>query len=131
MPLHPSKYAELLGEKIAKHNVDVWMVNTGWTGGPYGEGERMSIKHTRAMVNAILDGELADVETEIHPVFQVAVPTSCPNVPAEVLNPRNTWDDQAAYDEKANMLADKFAENFEQYADGCSDNICNAGPKSI
>ena len=131
MPLHPSKYAELLGEKIAKHGVDVWMVNTGWTGGPYGEGERMSIKHTRAMVNAILDGELANVETEIHPIFQVAVPTSCPNVPAEVLNPRNTWKDKTAYDEKANMLAEKFTENFKQYADGCTDNICNAGPKAI
>ncbi len=131
MPLHPSKYAELLGEKIAKHEVNVWMVNTGWTGGPYGEGERMSIKHTRAMINAILDGELVHVETEVHPIFQVAVPVSCPNVPTEVLNPRNTWEDKSAYDEKANMLANKFTDNFEQYADGCSENICNAGPKAI
>jgi len=130
MPLHPSEYAELLGEKIAKHEVDVWMVNTGWTGGPYGVGERMSIKHTRAMVNAILDGELANVETETHPIFQTAIPTSCPNVPDEVLNPRNTWADKDAYDAQASKLATKFAENFEQYAEGCSENIQQAGPKA-
>ncbi len=131
MPLHPSRYAELLGEKIEKYGVSVWMVNTGWTGGSYGVGKRMSIKHTRAMVNAILDGSLQDVETIEHPVFRVAVPTSCPNAPADVLDPRNTWTDKAAYDEKANMLADKFTENFSAYADGCSDNICQAGPRSV
>lgn len=129
MPLHPSRYAELLGSKVEEHNVAVWMVNTGWTGGPYGVGNRMSIKHTRAMVNAILDGSLEGVETITHPVFQVAVPTSCPNVPAEVLDPRNTWEDKAAYDEKANMLANKFAENFATYADGCTENIRQAGPR--
>jgi len=130
MPLHPSEYAELLGQKIDTHKVNVWMVNTGWTGGAYGIGKRMSIKHTRAMVNAILDGDLESVVTVEHPVFKVAVPTSCPNVPDDVLNPRNTWEDKAAYDEKANMLAGKFAENFETYKEGCSDAICDAGPKA-
>lgn len=130
MPLHPSEYAELLGQKIDSHDVNVWMVNTGWTGGAYGIGERMSIKYTRAMVNAILDGKLDSVETVEHPIFKVAVPTSCPNVPDDVLDPRNTWEDKAAYDEKANMLASKFAENFETYKEGCSDAICNAGPKA-
>lgn len=128
MPLHPSKYAALLGQKVDTHNVNVWMVNTGWTGGPYGIGKRMPIKHTRAMVNAILNGDLENVPTMEHPIFKVAIPTSCPSVPDEVLNPRNTWEDKTAYDEKANMLAKKFSENFETYREGCSEAICNAGP---
>ncbi|MCB0075745.1 MAG: phosphoenolpyruvate carboxykinase (ATP), partial [Caldilineaceae bacterium] len=106
MPLHPSRYAELLGEKIRAHGARVWLVNTGWTGGPHGVGYRMPIKYTRAMVNAALDGVLDHVATTTDPVFGFAVPTSCPGVPAEVLIPANTWQDKDAYNAQARKLAD-------------------------
>lgn len=128
MPLHPFRYAELLKEKIDKHNTTVWLINTGWSGGGYGKGERMSIAHTRAIINAALDGNLAQVPTRQHPIFGLAMPTECPGVPAEVLDPRNTWSDKEAYDRQATMLAQKFAENFAKYADEVSEEVKAAGP---
>jgi phosphoenolpyruvate carboxykinase (ATP) len=130
MAQHPSVYAELLGKKIADHEVDCWLVNTGWTGGPYGTGERMKIAYTRAMVHAALDGSLSGAEFIEDPIFGVRVPTTCPNVPDDVLVPKNTWDDAAAYDEQAQQLARMFAENFEQFTDVASDEIKAAGPKA-
>ncbi len=129
MVLHPSRYAELLAEKVRKHDVSCWLVNTGWTGGPFGVGERMSIKHTRALLNAALEGQLDDVEFEEDPIFGLQVPKTCPGVPSEVLNPRNTWSDKTAYDDKAKMLAGLFVENFAEYASKCSDEVKAAGPK--
>ncbi len=115
MTRHPSVYAKLLGEKIAGTNVNCWLVNTGWSGGGYGVGQRMKIAHTRAMVRAALDGRLGSVPTKPDPVFGLHIPQSCPDVPDEVLNPRNTWSDKAAYDATAKELAARFAENFRQY----------------
>lgn len=126
---HPNVYAELLRERMAKHNVNCWLVNTGWSGGAYGEGQRMKIAHTRAMVRAALDGRLAEVATEADPIFGVHVPVSCPDVPNEVLKPRNTWSNPAVYDEKAKHLAGLFQENFTQFADGVSDEVKESGPK--
>ncbi len=130
MVLHPSVYAELLAKKMNEHNADCWLVNTGWTGGVYGVGHRMSIKHTRAMIRAILNGELAKADFQPHPVFGVLVPTSCPDVPEEVLNPRNTWADREAYDKQANDLAVRFNENFKKFEDGVSDQVKAAAPKA-
>ncbi len=124
----PSVYAEMLGRKIREHDAQVFLVNTGWTGGPYGTGSRMKLAHTRAMVRAALAGKLNDVETVTDPVFGLHVPTRVPNVPDAVLNPRETWDDEAAYDEKARKLAQMFATNFERYAAEASDEIAAAGP---
>jgi phosphoenolpyruvate carboxykinase (ATP) len=115
MTRHPSVYAKLLGEKIAGTNVNCWLVNTGWSGGGYGVGQRMKIAHTRAMVRAALDGRLASAPTSPDPVFGLHIPQTCPDVPDEVLNPRNTWSDKAAYDATAKELAARFAENFRQY----------------
>lgn len=129
LPLHPGKYAQMLGEKMRENKVNVWMINTGWTGGPYGIGNRMKLKYTRAMITAALEGKLDHVNFETHPVFGMSIPTSCPDVPTEVLNPRNTWADQKAYDEKAAYLAGLFVRNFEKYADGVSAEILAAAPK--
>ncbi len=129
MALHPSVYANLLGEKIAKHNVDCWLVNTGWTGGPYGVGNRMKISHTRAMINAILDGTLNKVTTTMDPIFGLNVPTSCPNVSEDVLDPRKTWKNPEAYDEKAKELAAQFIENFKEYEPSVGPEIIAAGPQ--
>jgi phosphoenolpyruvate carboxykinase (ATP) len=128
MPRHPGEYASMLTERLARHDVTVWLVNTGWTGGPYGTGERMNIAHTRAMVRAALDGRLADVPRRHDPIFRVEVPTSCPDVPASFLDPRSTWADPTAYDETADRLASMFAANFEAYADGVAPAIRDAGP---
>ncbi len=130
MVLHPSVYAELLAKKMNEHKATCWLVNTGWSGGPYGVGERMSIKHTRAMINAILNGDLDKVETRVDPIFGVHVPVSCPDVPDEVLNPRNTWEDKAAYDAKAAHLANLFNENFKTFEEGVSDAVRNSAPKA-
>lgn len=130
LPLHPGKYAALLGEKLKESGANVWLVNTGWTGGPYGTGNRMKLSLTRAMITAALNGELANVQFESHPVFGLNMPTSCPNVPAELLNPRNTWADKAAYDAKANHLAELFVKNFAQYADGVTEDILSAAPNA-
>lgn len=129
LPQHPSVYADMLGEKINEHGANVWLVNTGWTGGPHGVGSRMSLRHTRAMVQAALEGALDDVETVADPVFGVFVPTAVPGVPSEVLMPRNTWDDTSAYDAAAAKLAEMFKANFAQYADRMSDAITQAGPR--
>ncbi len=129
LPLHPAKYAEMLGRKLDKHNVKVWLVNTGWTGGPYGVGNRMKLSYTRAMIHAALKGELDQVEYQHDPVFNLAVPQSCPNVPDELLNPRATWADPVAYDAKAASLAESFSKNFKQFEDGASEAIRQAGPR--
>jgi phosphoenolpyruvate carboxykinase (ATP) len=106
------------------------MINTGWTGGPYGAGHRMKLKYTRAMITAALDGKLNDVEFTIDPVFGVAVPKECPNVPAELLNPVNTWEDKGAFAEKAKYLAGLFVKNFEKYSSGVSPEVLAAAPKA-
>jgi len=129
MALHPTVYAKLLGENMAKHNVDCWLVNTGWSGGPYGVGNRMKIAYTRAMVTAALDGSLVNIPTEEDPIFGVHIPTSCPNVPSEVLKPRNTWQDKSSYDEHAQKLAEMFKKNFEQFEEQVSQEVKEAGPK--
>ncbi len=116
MVLPPTVYADMLGEKIAQHQADVWLVNTGWSGGPYGVGKRVKIAYTRAMVHAALDGSLAKAPRVPDPNFGVAVPTECPNVPAQILNPRNTWKDKAAYDVQAKKLSAMFVENFKAFA---------------
>jgi phosphoenolpyruvate carboxykinase (ATP) len=126
---HPTKYAELLAERIEKHAANVWLVNTGWTGGPYGTGKRMSLTHTRAIVDAIHDGSLAKVDSKEDPIFGVHIPTSCPGVPAEVLTPKNTWSDDKTYEATAKKLAHLFQENFKKYADVASKEIRGAGPR--
>jgi phosphoenolpyruvate carboxykinase (ATP) len=129
LPLHPTKYAEMLGKKMTENKVNVWLVNTGWSGGPYGIGSRMKLSYTRAMITAALNGGLDNVQFEKHSVFGLQMPVSCADVPSEILNPRNTWSDKNAYDAKANDLASKFVKNFEQYADGASEEILAAAPK--
>ena len=129
MPRHPSVYAEMLGERMDRFNVPVWLVNTGWTGGPYGVGERMNITWTRQMVRAALGGALEDVESRTDPIFGFEVPVSCPDVPTEVLWPRDTWADKDAYDARARQLADMFVENFKQFEDRVSKNVRAAAPR--
>jgi phosphoenolpyruvate carboxykinase (ATP) len=131
MPRHPGEYAAMLIERLARWNVPVWLVNTGWTGGPYGTGERMNIDHTRQMVRAALNGLLDDVPTRTDPIFNVEVPASVPGVPSEVLDPRATWQDTAAYDAQAHKLARMFAQNFAVYADGVPPSVRTAGPTVI
>lgn len=130
LPLHPTKYAEMLGHKMDEHQVNVWLINTGWSGGPYGEGSRIKLKYTRAMITAALKGELNDVQFENHPVFGVAMPTSCPNVPHEILNPRNTWKNKEAYDKKASRLAKFFTDNFTKFTDYANEEIMAGAPDS-
>ena len=128
MPLHPTVYAKLLGEKIAKHKVRAWLVNTGWSGGSYGVGSRMKLPYTRSMLHAALDGRLDSVNYVCDPVFGVEVPTECPDVPPEVLTPRATWADVAAYDAKARELARLFNENFKSYESHVTSGVRAAGP---
>lgn len=130
MPLHPTRYAEMLSHKMKENDVNVWLVNTGWTGGPYGTGSRMKLKYTRAMINAALDGDLENVAYEEHPVFGLAMPTECKNVPSEVLNPRSTWEDKEAYDKKARTLADSFNKNFEKYRKEANEEILSGAPRN-
>jgi phosphoenolpyruvate carboxykinase (ATP) len=129
LPLHPGTYAAMLGKKMKEHNVNVWMINTGWSGGPYGIGHRMKLPYTRAMITAALEGKLDNVEFEAHPVFGMMMPKQCPGVPAEVLNPRNTWEDKDAYDTKAKELALQFTKNFEKYASGVNEETLVAAPR--
>jgi phosphoenolpyruvate carboxykinase (ATP) len=129
LPLHPGRYAAMLGTKMEKHHVNVWLINTGWTGGPYGVGHRMKLSYTRAMINAALSGYLDAVETSIDPVFGFAIPGKVPFVPDEILIPKNTWNDKQAYAEKAKFLAGLFVKNFEKYAGGVSKEILDAAPK--
>jgi phosphoenolpyruvate carboxykinase (ATP) len=128
LPLLPGVYAKMLGERIAKHGSRVWLVNTGWTGGPYGVGTRMKLSHTRAMLRAALAGELDRVKYAKDPVFGFEVPTKVPDVPKEVLSPRGTWPDPAAYDAQARKLATMFRENFEQYRTEVPASVVAAGP---
>jgi phosphoenolpyruvate carboxykinase (ATP) len=129
LPLHPGQYAAMLGKKMKEHKVNVWMVNTGWSGGSYGVGSRMKLAYTRAMISAALEGKLDQVDYQPHPVFGVLMPASCPGVPAEILNPRSTWQDPAAYDSKSKDLAQQFIRNFEKYAACVSPEILAAAPK--
>lgn len=130
LPLHPARYAELLGKKLKDNpSIKVWLVNTGWTGGAYGVGTRMKLSYTRAMISAALNGEFDSVKFEELPVFRLQMPTSCSGVPDEILNPRNTWKDKAAFDQTALDLAAKFIKNFTQYADGASSEILSAAPR--
>ena len=128
LPLHPSVYANMLGQKIDEHNTQVYLVNTGWSGGPYGVGKRMSIKFTRAMITAALNGELAKAEYWTHSIFNIDVPKTCTGVPDEVLSPRDTWADKAAYDKAAQELAGRFVKNFTKY-DNMPKSIIDAGPR--
>jgi phosphoenolpyruvate carboxykinase (ATP) len=127
---HPSKYAELLAEKMRTHGAHAWLVNTGWSGGPYGTGSRIKLKYTRAIIDAIHGGSLADAPTQNDPVFGFAVPLKCEGVPSEILVPRNTWADPEAYDAAARRLADLFTENFAQFEEVASPAIKEAGPRS-
>ena len=130
MALAPIVYAKLLGDKIAQHKVDVWLINTGWSGGSYGQGERIKLGFTRAMVKAVLSGALKGASTRPDPIFGFAVPVSCPGVPDDILNPRNTWKDKTAYDCKAQELAAMFQKNFAENAADASAEIRDAGPKA-
>lgn len=129
LPLHPAKYAELLGQKLEGTDINVWLINTGWSGGAYGVGSRMKLSYTRAMITAAMNGQLNDVEYQTQPIFDLAIPTSCEGVPSEILNPKDTWADKAAFDDTANKLAAQFVSNFEQYEAETSEAITNAGPK--
>jgi phosphoenolpyruvate carboxykinase (ATP) len=130
LPLRPSVYADMLGERIARHDVRCWLVNTGWTGGAYGEGSRMKLAHTRAMIDAALSGQLDDVETRPDPIFGFRIPVTVPGVPDEVLVPRDTWRDPSAYDRQARELAGMFRENFKKFEDKVPEGVRRAGPAS-
>jgi len=128
LPLHPNKYAELLGKRIAKHDTSVWLVNTGWTGGPYGTGARIQLPYTRAMVAAALKGTLADLPTRTDETFGLEVPVSCPGVPDEILDPQTTWTEKEAYAEQAKGLAGRFGENFAKYEQYVTPEVASSGP---
>jgi phosphoenolpyruvate carboxykinase (ATP) len=130
LPLEPHVYARMLGERIARHGVTCWLVNTGWTGGPFGVGQRMSLSHTRAMIRAALAGHLDGVPYRQEPVFRFAVPRHVPGVPDEVLDPRATWNDPDAYDAQAARLAALFENNFEQFAQRVPAAVRDAGPRA-
>jgi phosphoenolpyruvate carboxykinase (ATP) len=130
MPRHPGEYADMLGERMVEHDVPVWLINTGWTGGPYGVGHRMNIQHTRAMVHAALERRLEGVAFDEDPIFRVAVPASVPDVPSEVLRPRDTWADPDAYDVTARRIAGMFAANFRQFEDRLGSEVAAAGPRA-
>ena len=129
LPLHPAKYAELLGAKLDGSDINVWLINTGWSGGSYGVGNRMKLSYTRAMITAAMNGKLDNVEYITQPVFELAIPTSCEGVPSEILNPRETWADKSKFDETANKLAGQFVKNFEKFAAETSEAILSAAPK--
>ncbi|MEM7582624.1 MAG: phosphoenolpyruvate carboxykinase [Acidobacteriota bacterium] len=128
MPLHPGVYGKLLGEKLSRHRAKVWLINTGWTGGPHGIGSRMRLSHTRRMVTAALSGELDQVATRTDPIFGLAIPERIEGVPQDILTPRKTWADPAAYDTQVNRLADMFIENFKQFEDGVDERVKAAAP---
>jgi phosphoenolpyruvate carboxykinase (ATP) len=127
---HPWKYAEMLGRLIHEHSANVWLVNTGWSGGAYGVGKRMKLGHTRAMVRAVLHGDLAHTKTTVDPVFGLHVPTVIEGVPSEVLRPRETWPDRDGYDAQAKKLATMFRDNFKRFESFVSDAVKQAGPKA-
>jgi phosphoenolpyruvate carboxykinase (ATP) len=129
LPLHPTKYAELLGEKLKKAKVNVWLLNTGWVGGSYGTGNRIKLSYTRSLITAALSGKLDSAEYGTTNFFGLKFPKTCPDVPSEILDPKNSWKDKAAYDEKAKNLAEQFTKNFAQYASAANDEILSAAPK--
>ncbi len=129
LPLHPAKYAQMLGEKMRKNDVNVWLINTGWTGGPYGVGNRIKLAYTRAIIAAAIDGKLEHVRYRSTPVFGLAIPETVPGVPTDILDPRNTWADKAAYDAKAADLAGQFIRNFQKYAAAADQEILASAPK--
>jgi phosphoenolpyruvate carboxykinase (ATP) len=129
LPLHPTQYAEMMGKKIDECGAKVWLINTGWSGGSYGTGERMKLKYTRAMITAALEGKLDNVDFKTHEIFGLAMPTTCPDVPSELLDPKSTWKDGAAYDAKASELAEKFVNNFEKFKEFANEEIMAASPK--
>lgn len=129
MPLHPTRYAEMLSAKMKASGVNVWLVNTGWTGGPYGVGSRMKLKYTREMISAALEGKLEKVDFEMHEIFGLQMPKSCEGVPSEILNPKNTWKDRDAYDLKAKELAGYFRKNFSKFERYANEEILNGAPK--
>ncbi len=129
LPLHPTRYAEMLGKKMTENQVIIWLINTGWSGGPYGIGDRMKLKYTRAMITAALEGQFDNLEFTKHETFGVDIPVSCPNVPDEVLDPKNTWSDKLAYDNKAKELALEFIKNFEKYSDFANEEILSGAPR--
>ncbi|HET8522748.1 MAG TPA: phosphoenolpyruvate carboxykinase (ATP), partial [Thermomicrobiales bacterium] len=131
MPLDPVRYAELLGERIRRHQPRLWLVNTGWIGGPYGTGRRIKLAYTRAIVRAILNGELDKASTHQEPFFGLAIPDACPDVPSDVLDPKATWQDKDAYDQSARRLAERFHRNFQQFADRTPKAVAGAGPRSV
>jgi phosphoenolpyruvate carboxykinase (ATP) len=130
LPLAPSRYATMLGEKIARHEARVWLVNTGWSGGPYGVGKRMKIGYTRAMIRAALSGALDRGSFHKDPIFNLDIPASCPDVPSEVLNPRNTWSDRDTYDAQARKLAAMFRDNFKTFEATVGADVIAAGPNA-
>lgn len=129
LPLHPTKYAEMLGKKMSESDVNVWLINTGWSGGEYGTGSRIKLKYTRAMITAALEGKLDDQAYNTDEIFGLRMPSSCPDVPDEILNPKNTWEDKSAFDAKANELARSFVKNFQAFESNASDEIMSAAPK--
>ncbi len=131
MPRHPTVYAQMLAERVHKHGSHIWMVNTGWTGGPYGVGHRIALAHTRAMVRAALAGKLENVDTVIDPVFGFAIPVAVPGVPSEMLIPRDTWPDPAEYDAKARDLVARFHKYMTQFDDFMSDGVKAAAPRFV
>jgi len=130
LPLAPSRYARMLGEKIARHDARVWLVNTGWTGGPYGVGKRMKIAYTRAMIRAALSGALDAVAYARDPIFNLDVPAGCPSVPPDVLQPRQTWASRGEYDLQASKLAKMFGENFKAFESSVTAEVLAAGPRA-
>jgi phosphoenolpyruvate carboxykinase (ATP) len=127
---HPMKYAEMLGKLVDEHRSQVWLLNTGWTGGAFGVGKRMKLSHTRSMVHGILRGDLARTKCDLDPVFGLAIPCEIENVPGDVLRPRDTWSDKGAYDAQAKKLAAMFAENFRKFGDAVPDAVRKAGPRA-
>ena len=130
MPLAPTTYSTMLSEKSREHGTRCYLINTGWSGGPYGVGERIDIGATREIVRSAIDGRLDGVETRPHPVFGLHIPAALPGVPTEILDPRETWDDKDAYDEQARKLGDLFRENFSKFESEVSEEVRNAGPHS-
>jgi phosphoenolpyruvate carboxykinase (ATP) len=126
---HPTKYADMLGKLVDQHGARVWLLNTGWTGGPYGVGKRMKLAHTRAMIHAILRGDLDKAPSETDPIFGLHIPREVSNVPRQVLRPRETWPDKNAYDTQAKKLAVMFKDNIEKFGGAVSDAVKAAGPK--
>ncbi|MGI9542324.1 MAG: phosphoenolpyruvate carboxykinase (ATP), partial [Cyclobacteriaceae bacterium] len=128
LPLHPTKYAEMLGKKMSQYQVNVWLVNTGWSGGVYGVGSRMKLSYTRAMITAALNGSLNNVGYRKHSIYGIAIPTTCPGVPSRILSPRETWQNDEGYYKKANQLAHAFIENFKRFEEFANEEIMGGAP---